>query len=106
MVSKKILNILKNFSFFLFNIVSKLIKQIQIINQFLEIKTNSKNIYSLSLFFKKHFYNKIMGLKIYNDTPYTWQLGFTSPATHSMEAIIDLHHDIMIIILFVSIFVS
>jgi NADH:ubiquinone oxidoreductase subunit C len=47
-------NVQKNFSFFLFNIVSKLIKQIQIINQFLEIKTNSRNIYSLSLFFKKH----------------------------------------------------
>jgi hypothetical protein len=38
----------------------------------------------------------------YYDTPYTRQLGFTSPATHSMEAIIDLHHDIMIIIIFVS----
>jgi hypothetical protein len=105
MVSKKILNILKNFSFFLFNIVSKLIKQIQIINQFLEIKTNSRNIYSLSLFFKKHFYEKHIHVK-YNDTPPTWQLGFTSPATNFLEAIIDLHQDIIIIMLFVSIFVS
>jgi NADH:ubiquinone oxidoreductase subunit C len=44
----------KKFSFFLFNIVSKLIKQVRIKNQFLEIKTNSRNIYTLSLFFKKH----------------------------------------------------
>jgi NADH:ubiquinone oxidoreductase subunit C len=47
-------NVQKNFSFFLFNIVGKLIKQIQIKNQFLEIKTNCKNIYPLSLFLKKH----------------------------------------------------
>jgi hypothetical protein len=44
----------KKFSFFLFNIISKLIKQIHIKNQFIEIKTNSKYIYTLSLFFKKH----------------------------------------------------
>jgi hypothetical protein len=81
------------------NIVSKLIKQ-------KEIKTNSRNIYSLSLFCKKHFYKKVSRGKIYNDTPYTWQLGFTSPATHSMEAIIDLYHDLMIIMIFLSIFVS
>jgi NADH:ubiquinone oxidoreductase subunit C len=47
-------NIQKNFSFFLYNIVGKLVKQIQIKNQFLEIKTNCKNIYPLSLFLKKH----------------------------------------------------
>jgi hypothetical protein len=47
-------NVQKKSSFFLFNIVGKLIKQIQIKNQFLEIKTNCKNIYPLSLFLKKH----------------------------------------------------
>jgi NADH:ubiquinone oxidoreductase subunit C len=44
----------KKFLIFLFKIVSKLIRQVQIKNQFLEIKTNSKNIYPLSLFLKKH----------------------------------------------------
>jgi len=42
----------KKFLIFLFKIISKLIRQIQIKNQFLN--TNSKNIYPLSLFFKKH----------------------------------------------------
>jgi NADH:ubiquinone oxidoreductase subunit C len=44
----------KKFSFFLFNIINKLVKQIHIKNQFIEIKTNSKYVYTLSLFFKKH----------------------------------------------------
>jgi NADH:ubiquinone oxidoreductase subunit C len=44
----------KKFLIFLFKIVSNLIRQIQIKNQTLEIKTNSKNIYPLSLFLKKH----------------------------------------------------
>lgn len=44
----------KKFLIFLFKIISKFIKQIQIKNQILEIKTNSLNIYPLSLFLKKH----------------------------------------------------
>lgn len=47
-------SIQKKFSIFLFKIVSKFIKQVQIKNQSLEIKTNSVNIYPLSLFLKKH----------------------------------------------------
>jgi NADH:ubiquinone oxidoreductase subunit C len=44
----------KNFLIFLFKIIGGLIKKIQIKNQILEIKTNNKNIYPLSLFLKKH----------------------------------------------------
>lgn len=47
-------SIQKRFSIFLFNIISKFVKQIQLKNQVLEIKTNSLNIYPLSLFLKKH----------------------------------------------------
>jgi cytochrome c oxidase subunit I len=42
----------------------------------------------------------------YHSETYSWQLGFQSPATGIMEAIIDLHHDIMLILIVVSIFVS
>jgi NADH dehydrogenase (ubiquinone) Fe-S protein 3 len=44
----------KNFLVFLLQITGSLIKQIQIKNQTLEIKTSNDNIYPLSLFFKKH----------------------------------------------------
>jgi hypothetical protein len=42
----------------------------------------------------------------YSSEAYSWQLGFQFPATGIMEAIIDLHHDIMLILFLVSIFVS
>ena len=29
------------------------------------------------------------------DSPVEWQAGFQDPATSAMEAIIDLHHDLM-----------
>jgi hypothetical protein len=41
----------------------------------------------------------IFNRALYHDTPYTWQLEFTFLPTHSMEAIIDLRHDLMIIII-------
>jgi hypothetical protein len=44
--------------------------------------------------------------KKFNDIPYSWQLGFNTPASGIMEAIIDLHHDIMFIVILISIFVS
>jgi NADH dehydrogenase (ubiquinone) Fe-S protein 3 len=44
----------KNFLVFLLQITGGLIKQIQIKNQILEIKTSNDNIYHLSLFLKKH----------------------------------------------------
>jgi cytochrome c oxidase subunit I len=46
------------------------------------------------------------GTKNNKDTPYSWQVGFNTPASHMMELIVDLHHDIMLVILFFSIFVS
>lgn len=36
------------------------------------------------------------------DAPTPWQIGFQDPATSSMEAIVDLHHDIMFFILVIS----
>lgn len=47
-------NLHKNQLVFLFKIISKFIKKIQMKHQVLEIKTNSNNIYPLSLFLKKH----------------------------------------------------
>nr|YP_009746598.1 cytochrome c oxidase subunit 2 [Jenufa perforata]QII41618.1 cytochrome c oxidase subunit 2 [Jenufa perforata] len=34
-------------------------------------------------------------VKTYADAPVEWQTGFQDPATSTMEAIIDLHHDLM-----------
>jgi NADH:ubiquinone oxidoreductase subunit C len=47
-------NLQKKTLIFLLQITRGLIKQIQIKNQILEIKTSNSNIYSLSLFLKKH----------------------------------------------------
>jgi len=44
--------------------------------------------------------------KNHNDTPFSWQLSFNTPASHIMEGIIDLHHDIMFFVILTSIFVS
>ena len=39
------------------------------------------------------------------DAPEPWQMGFQDPATPIMEGIIDLHHDIMFLIVVVGVFV-
>jgi NADH dehydrogenase (ubiquinone) Fe-S protein 3 len=44
----------KKYLSFLFNILKKFIKSGKIKNKMIELKINSKNIYSLSLFLKKH----------------------------------------------------
>ena len=40
------------------------------------------------------------------DVPYPWQMNFQKPATQTMEALIDLHHDIMFFLVFILTFVS
>ena len=40
------------------------------------------------------------------DVPHNWQMGFQTPATPMMEGIIDLHHDIMFLVIFIIVFVS
>jgi NADH dehydrogenase (ubiquinone) Fe-S protein 3 len=47
-------NLQKNQLIFLFKIIGKFIKKIQIKHQILEIKTTNNNVYPLSLFLKKH----------------------------------------------------
>lgn len=40
------------------------------------------------------------------DAPRPWQMSFQQPATPLMEAIIDLHHNIMTVMIFIVIFIS
>jgi len=40
------------------------------------------------------------------DAPYNWQINFQTPATDTMEQIIDLHHDIVFFLIVIIIFVS
>jgi cytochrome c oxidase subunit 1 len=72
--------------------------------------SNPKNIYhsepsawQLWLVATKNLINSFMEK---GEETYSWQLGFTSPATEIMENIIDLHHDIMLILTLVFIFVT
>ena len=39
------------------------------------------------------------------DAPEPWQCGFQDPATHVMEGIIDLHHDIVFVLFLILVFV-
>ena len=39
------------------------------------------------------------------DSPEAWQMSFQDPATPLMEGIINLHHDLMFIVIFIAIFV-
>jgi hypothetical protein len=63
-------------------------------------------LYNYLIELPEKVYNYLIGLpeQIYN--AYSWQVGFNIPATEIMENIIDLHHDIMTILILVSIFVS
>lgn len=40
------------------------------------------------------------------DAPRPWQTSFQQPATPAMEAIIDLHHNIMLVMIFIVVFIS
>lgn len=42
---------------------------------------------------------------VFSDAPEPWQIGFQDPATPIMQGIIDLHHDIVFILIFVAVFV-
>ena len=48
----------------------------------------------------------IQGDVYFFDAPRPWQMSFQQPATPLMEAIIDLHHNIMAIMIFIVIFIS
>jgi heme/copper-type cytochrome/quinol oxidase subunit 2 len=51
-------------------------------------------------------YKKIIDSAIIFDVPLEWQMNFQPPATPIMEGIVDLHHDIMFVVIFISVFVS
>lgn len=44
--------------------------------------------------------------KTYLDSPQAWTWGFQDPATPIMEGIIDFHHDIMVFLVFIFVFVT
>jgi len=44
--------------------------------------------------------------KAFLDAPLPWQLGFQDPATPTMEGIINFHHDLMFIVILITIFVG
>jgi heme/copper-type cytochrome/quinol oxidase subunit 2 len=44
--------------------------------------------------------------KLSLDVPLPWQMNFQDPATPIMEGIVDFHHDIMFLVIFITIFVS
>lgn len=44
-------------------------------------------------------------VKVYQDAPEAWQMGFQDPATPVMQGIVDLHHDISFFLLIILLFV-
>ena len=58
---------------------------------------NSKNFLSSFLFSSSLF----SVFSISCDSPEAWQMSFQDPATPLMEGIIDLHHDLMFIVIFI-----
>jgi len=55
--------------------------------------------------FKRNFSFFAALLSVVADAPYKNQLTFQDPATSVMNAMIDLHHDIMAVLIFIIIFV-
>jgi len=72
-----------------------------------------KNNNTYHKFFKWENFQRHFGLNFkllykytYYDSPMPWQINFQSPATPIMEGIVDLHHDMMSILIFIFILVT
>ena len=48
---------------------------------------------------------KLFSLGFLLDVPFEWQFSFQDPATHIMEGIIDLHHDVFFYLIFILAFI-
>ena len=62
---------------------------------------NNKFFISSFLIFSFSF----LTISVNCDSPEAWQMSFQDPATPLMEGIINLHHDLMFIVIFIAIFV-
>lgn len=62
---------------------------------------NFKSLISNFLIFSFIFFN----LNVDCDSPEAWQMSFQDPATPLMEGIINLHHDLMFLVIFIAVFV-
>ena len=60
---------------------------------------NSKNFLSSFLFSSSLF----SVFSISCDSPEAWQMSFQDPATPLMEGIINLHHDLMFVVIFIAV---
>lgn len=47
----------------------------------------------------------LIPVRVWNDAPEPWQMGFQDPATPIMQGIIDLHHDITFFMIVIAVFV-